>query len=78
MDILLPDGGWSLENFVGAGVFGFLINMPIVSYFEVSTMLTPNHAHAAFMGVLGMLAVALVVFAFRQVSSDEQWRDPEK
>jgi hypothetical protein len=22
-------------NFLGAGVFGFLINMPIVSYFEV-------------------------------------------
>jgi nitric oxide reductase subunit B len=65
-------------NFVGAGVFGFLINMPIVSYFEVGTMLTPNHAHAAFMGVFGMLAVALMVFAFRQVTPDERWRDTEK
>ena len=27
-------------NFVGAGIFGFLINMPIVSYFEIGTMLT--------------------------------------
>ena len=72
---LMAVGVW---NFVGAGVFGFLINMPIVSYFEVGTMLTPNHAHAAFMGVFGMLAVALMVFAFRQVSSDEQWRDTEK
>lgn len=65
-------------NFVGAGVFGFLINLPIVSYFEAGTMLTPNHGHAAFMGVFGMLAVALMVFAFRQVTPDEQWRDTEK
>ena len=69
---LMAVGVW---NFVGAGVFGFLINMPIVSYFEAGTMLTPNHAHAAFMGVFGMLAVALMVFAFRQVTPDERWRD---
>ena len=60
MDVLLSDGSGRLE-FIGAGIFGFLINMPIVSYFEVGTMLTPNHAHAAFMGVFGMLAVALMV-----------------
>jgi len=76
MDILLPDGG--RLNFVGAGVFGFLINLPIVCYFEVGTMLTPNHAHPAFMGVFGMLAVALMVFAFRQVTPDERWPDTEK
>jgi nitric oxide reductase subunit B len=72
---LIAVGFW---NFVGAGVFGFLINLPIVSYFEVGTMLTPNHGHAAMMGVFGMLAVALTVFALRQVSTDEQWVRPEK
>ena len=72
---LMAVGVW---NFVGAGVFGFLINMPIVSYFEAGTMLTPNHGHAAFMGVFGMLAVALMVFAFRQVTPDERWHDTEK
>ncbi len=72
---LIAVGFW---NFVGAGVFGFLINLPIVSYFEVGTMLTPNHGHAAMMGVFGMLAVALMVFAMRQVSTDEQWVRPEK
>ena len=65
-------------NFVGAGVFGFLINLPIVSYFEVGTMLTPNHGHAAMMGVFGMLAMALLVFALRQVLTDAQWATPEK
>jgi nitric oxide reductase subunit B len=36
---LMAVGFW---NFVGAGVFGFLINMPIVSYYEVGTMLTQS------------------------------------
>lgn len=72
---LIAVGFW---NFVGAGVFGFLINLPIVSYFDVGTMLTPNHGHAAMMGVFGMLAVALTVFALRQVLTDEQWAGPEK
>ena len=72
---LIAVGFW---NFVGAGVFGFLINLPIISYFEVGTMLTPNHGHAAMMGVFGMLAVALIVFALRQVLTDEQWVRPEK
>jgi len=71
---LMAVGFW---NFVGAGVFGFLINLPIVSYFEVGTMLTPNHGHAAMMGVFGMLAMALLVFALRQVSTDAQWERPE-
>jgi len=67
---LMAVGFW---NFVGAGIFGFLINLPIVSYYEVGTMLTPNHGHAAFMGVFGMLAVALVVFILREVLSDDRW-----
>ena len=67
---LMAVGFW---NFVGAGVFGFLINLPIVSYFEVGTLLTPNHGHAAMMGVFGMLAMALMVFALRQVTPDEEW-----
>jgi nitric oxide reductase subunit B len=47
-------------NFLGAGVFGFLINLPIVSYFEMGTNLTPNHGHAAMFGVFGML-LALIL-----------------
>jgi nitric oxide reductase subunit B len=72
---LIAVGVW---NFIGAGIFGFLINLPIVSYFEAGTLLTPNHGHAALMGVFGMLAMALVVFAIRQVSTDDQWARREK
>ena len=68
---LMAVGFW---NFLGAGVFGFLINLPIVSYFEVGTLLTPNHGHAAMMGVFGMLGVSLMVFAFREASSEDLWR----
>jgi nitric oxide reductase subunit B len=72
---LMAVGFW---NFVGAGVFGFLINLPIVSYFEVGTIWTPNHGHAAMMGVFGMLAIAVMVFAFRQAVADADWARVEK
>lgn len=72
---LMAVGFW---NFVGAGVFGFLINLPIISYFEAGTMLTPNHGHAAMMGVFGMLAIALMVFALRQVLTNAEWIQPQK
>ena len=72
---MMAVGFW---NFVGAGIFGFLINLPIVSYFEVGTILTPNHGHAAMMGVFGMFAIAFMVFAIRQVLPDEEWKQVEK
>jgi nitric oxide reductase subunit B len=59
-------------------VFGFLINMPVVSYYEAGTMLTANHGHAALMGAFGMLALALMILTLRQVLPDEQWKTPEK
>lgn len=67
---LMSVGFW---NFLGAGVFGFLINLPIVSYYEVGTILTPNHGHAALMGVFGMLAIALLVFVLHQVTNPARW-----
>lgn len=72
---LMAVGFW---NFVGAGVFGFLINLPVVSFYEVGTILTSNHGHTAMMGVFGMLALALMVLAFRQVLDDRQWQCVEK
>jgi nitric oxide reductase subunit B len=72
---IMAVGAW---NFVGAGIFGFLINLPIVSYFEIGTMLTANHGHAAMMGVFGMLAVALLVFCVRHVSTEPQWHRLER
>lgn len=70
---LVAVGFW---NFLGAGVFGFLINLPIVSYYEIGTALTANHGHAAMMGVYGMLAVGLAMFALRYLIPADKW--PEK
>jgi nitric oxide reductase subunit B len=70
---LVAVGFW---NFLGAGVFGFLINLPIVSYYEIGTALTANHGHAAMMGVYGMLAVGLAMFCLRYLIPAERW--PER
>jgi len=59
---LIAVGFW---NFLGAGVFGFLINLPIVSYYEIGTGFTANHAHGAMMGVYGMLAIGFLMFVAR-------------
>lgn len=70
---LVAVGFW---NFVGAGIFGFLINLPIVSYYEIGTALTANHGHAALMGVYGMLAAGLALFALRYLIPEDRW--PER
>ena len=72
---LMAVGFW---NFLGAGVFGFLINMPIVSYFEIGTYLTPNHGHAAMFGVFGFLALGLCTFVLREACDDAFWHKVEK
>ena len=70
---LVAVGFW---NFLGAGIFGFLINLPIVSYYEIGTALTANHGHAAMMGVYGMLALGLAMFCLRYLIPSERW--PER
>lgn len=70
MMFLISVGFW---NFLGAGVFGFLVNTPIVSYYEHATYLTSNHGHAAMMGVYGMLSVAAVLFSTRYLMTEDVW-----
>jgi nitric oxide reductase subunit B len=69
---LVSTGMW---NFLGAGVFGFLVNLPVVSYYEIGTGLTANHAHTAMMGVYGMLAVGLLLFCLRYLMRPKAWSD---
>lgn len=65
----------SFWNFLGAGVFGFTINLPLVNYYEHSTYLTANHAHTALFGVYGMLSIALLLFTWRSLVRKEHWND---
>ena len=69
---LVAVGVW---NFFGAGVFGFLINLPAVSYYEIGTALTANHGHTAMMGVYGMLAAGLILFCLRYLTQPDKWSD---
>ena len=69
---LIATGFW---NFLGAGVFGFLINLPMVSYYEIGTGLTANHAHTSMMGVYGMLAIGLLLFCLRYLMRPQAWSD---
>ena len=65
--------GVNFWNFFGAGVFGFIINLPIVNYYEHGTYLTVNHGHAALMGVYGNLAIAAVLFCSRYLIAPQAW-----
>ena len=69
---LVAVGFW---NFVGAGILGFLINLPIVSYYEIGTALTSAHAHAAMMGVYGMLAAGFALFCLRYLIPEDRWSE---
>lgn len=60
-------------NFFGAGVLGFIINLPIANYYEHGTYLTVNHGHAALMGVYGNLALAAILFCCQLLFKPEYW-----
>ena len=60
-------------NFVGAGLFGFLINPPLALYYMQGLNLTPLHGHTALFGVYGMLGIGLVLFCLRGMKPDLLW-----
>ncbi|MBI4485511.1 MAG: cbb3-type cytochrome c oxidase subunit I [Acidobacteria bacterium] len=67
--------GVNFWNIVGAGVFGSLINLPIINYFEHSTYLTGNHAHAAMFGVKGNVALAGMLFCCQHLFARKDWSE---
>lgn len=65
----------SFWNFMGAAVFGFLINLPLINYFEHGTYLTMNHAHGALFGVYGLFSIGLLLFSWRGLVDRAWWND---
>ena len=59
-------------NFIGAGVFGFLINPPIALYYIQGLNTTAVHAHTALFGVYGMLGMGFILICLR-FYSDRDW-----
>jgi nitric oxide reductase subunit B len=62
-------------NLVGAGLFGFLINMPISLYYLQGLNTTPLHSHGALFGVYGNLSIGLILFCLRGLTVDKVWNN---
>jgi hypothetical protein len=67
--------GVAFWNFLGAGVFGFLINPPIALYYMQGLNTTPVHAHTALFGVYGLLSLGLVLLVARKLTGDRAWKE---
>lgn len=65
---------WQIFLFVGAGLFGFLINPPVALYYMQGLNTTPVHGHTALFGVYGMLGLGLALFCLRGLSGNRPWR----
>src|ERR687889_307616 len=62
-------------NFVGAGLFGFLINPPVALYYMQGLNTTPVHGHTALFGVYGMLGIGLMLFCLRAMQPGTVWKE---
>jgi len=67
---IIASGVW---NFVGAGVLGFFINLPLINYYEHGTYLTVGHAHAAMFGAFGFLALGMVSYMLQLSIEPARW-----
>ncbi|AFK19877.1 cytochrome B [Haloferax mediterranei ATCC 33500] len=67
---IIASGVW---NFVGAGVLGFFINLPLINYYEHGTYLTVGHAHAAMFGAFGFLALGMVTYMLQLSIDPARW-----
>ncbi|WP_440990257.1 nitric-oxide reductase large subunit [Haloarchaeobius baliensis] len=67
---IVASGLW---NFVGAGVLGFFINLPLINYYEHGTYLTVGHAHAAMFGAFGFLALGMATYMLRLSTAPGEW-----
>ena len=62
-------------NFVGAGIFGFLINPPVALYYMQGLNTTPVHGHTALFGVYGLLGLGLMLFCLRGLKPGAAWKE---
>ncbi|MDN3690092.1 nitric-oxide reductase large subunit [Cyclobacterium jeungdonense] len=65
----------SFWNFLGAGIFGFLINPPIALYYMQGLNTTALHGHTALFGVYGMLGIGLILFVLRSLYRNQKWNN---
>jgi len=79
--VVVMEGVWlfilgvNFWNIFGAGVFGSLITLPLVNYYEHATYMTGNHAHAAMFGVKGNVALAGMLFCMQHLVQKAAWSE---
>jgi len=57
--------GSAFLNWIGAGFYGMLINLPIVNYYEHGTYFGMAHGHVALLGAFGYISIAFLYFIAR-------------
>ena len=65
----------SFWNLVGAGIFGFLINMPVSLFYIQGLNTTAVHAHTALFGVYGFLSLGFVFLIARYIRPEVEFND---
>jgi nitric oxide reductase subunit B len=60
-------------NIFGAGVFGSMLNLPIINYYEHATSFTHAHAHLAMFGVKGNVSLAGMLFVMHHLVDAKYW-----
>jgi len=57
--------GSAALNFIGAGIFGMVINTPTISYYSHGTYLIMPHGHIALLGAFGYISIAFLYMTSR-------------
>jgi nitric oxide reductase subunit B len=57
--------GSAVLNFIGAGIFGMVINTPTISYYSHGTYLIMPHGHIALLGAFGYISIAFLYMTAR-------------
>ena len=60
-------------NFVGADLFGFLINPLIALYYMQGLNTTANHGHAALFRAYSMLGLGLILYCMQGLTDVSRW-----
>ena len=69
--------GSAVLNFIGAGIFGMVINTPTISYYSHGTYLIMPHGHVALLGAFGYISIAFLYMTARAnaLAKNHLWSD---
>ncbi len=58
-------------NFIGAGVFGFMMTLPQINLFSHGTQWTVSHGHFAFWGAYGCGVIAILYLVLQRIRESQ-------